>query len=279
MEKYTIYELQDEKTLPDKVFKGLTGINVEATIDGIFDAKFYESKPGSSKQWTFWSQFILLEDGGNKIGYGYTTKEEARLLNKQTDRGKKIFIEGAVANIYTNKDGNPTRKLEKGRLSFVVEDSGGTDKGTEKVSNVSKTNGYGKSESEQVLITNSAIIKSLLEATGVVMAANKIKGRICTKDFEADFKTSSELVFGKKEKEKFSEEKNTVKETLDMDRNKMMTDIVTLYAEAKKIEYVDKEDTLGTWLVRGWEVSKVKDLTDDQMIEANSELLEALGRE
>ena len=64
-----------------------------------------------------------------------------------------------------------------------------------------------------------------------------------------------------------------------MDRNKMMTDIVTLYAEAKKIEYVDKEDTLGTWLVRGWEVSKVKDLTDDQMIEANSELLEALGRE
>ncbi len=278
MEKYTIYELQNEKTLPDKIFKGLTGINIEANIDGIFDAKFFESKPGSSKQWAFWSQFVLLEDGGNKIGYGYTTKEEARLLNKNGDRGKRILLEGASTNIYTNKDGNPTRKLEKGILSFVVGKDSGDSKVSGRASNTSnKTNGYGKSENEQVLITNSAIIKSLLEATGVVMAANKIKGRICTKDFEADFKTAAELVFGKKVEP--TKKKSIVEETLDMDRNKLMTDIVTLYAEAKKVEYIDKEDTLEKWLVRGWEVSKVKDLTDDQMVEANGELLEALGRE
>ena len=279
MAKMTLRELNED--IKAKFFKG-TEIDMEATIDGVFKARLIESKPGASEQWAFWSQFVILKDRNESIGYGYTTKEEAKLLDNN-DKGKRVRIEGAVGDTYINKNKELTKKLTKGRLSLLV-DEGESGKQKESFKKDTPTtveeNPY---ERNQIRILRQAVLKTMVPARIELIIFWKLKTKkIWTKEFEnecelAAFWANKEMVIA--EKSALNPSKDIIDETVELDRNKAQTEIVALYGECKKVGYFDKEDEMSKWLVSGWEVSKATDLTDDQVVEAKEELLEALGKD
>jgi len=274
MAKMTIRELNED--IKAKFFKGTSEIDVEATIDGVFEARAIESKPGAKEQWKFWSQFVILKDGNESIGFGYATKEEAKILTK-SDVGRMIKIEGAIGDTYTNKKGELTKKLTKGRLSFMVEEgSPGQSKKSGKSSKPA-TEEESPYERNQVRILRQAVLKSMIAAKVELMIAQESKAKkIWNKEFEKE--CESVAIWGNREMV-LEDKEGIIDEAIKLDRNKAQTEIVALYGECKKVGYFEKDDEMSKWLTNGWKVDKVTDLTNDQMVEAKKELLEAIGKE
>ena len=86
---------------------GMKGITCQGAVT-------WSNKPknitgtSNGKDYSFWSQFIVVEDNTGKIGVSITVEEDQRSVTK----GDEVTVEKAELKEYTNNDGDKCLKLQ-----------------------------------------------------------------------------------------------------------------------------------------------------------------------
>lgn len=91
---------------------GIGGVQIQAQIKFVQDAK---NITGASAKgpYNFWTQFIVLEGGGDSIGVSISMDDPTFAYSVQ-DKGRLITVKGKVASYV--KDGQTIKKLDRAKL-------------------------------------------------------------------------------------------------------------------------------------------------------------------
>lgn len=110
-EGVTIKELLD---LSESIFSKMSDITLGVTVTVAMKVREVKgSKDG--RDYHFWSQFVVVEDGTAGIGMDLTMSKAEEALAK----GMKIEVEKAKTATYEDKDGKTWRKLTKAKVSII----------------------------------------------------------------------------------------------------------------------------------------------------------------
>jgi len=154
-DKVTIKELLD---LDQKWFVGQEIKHLEATIDLVLKPREVQGQKG-----IFWSQFIVIKDNTDKIGFDLTSNSKNETIPTSA-KDRQIIVKGARGVVYKDKKNETQRKLSRGVYKLLDSEKPPQKSDVPDPKDDERQYWDHRKDKEQRIITKSALAKSLIEA-------------------------------------------------------------------------------------------------------------------